>query len=311
LRGSALRSGQKTGWGFLLLGLAISGGCGGGVKQTQKLRPAEVRALLESTPDELISRYNRQARAVRSLNARIEIRTETGSAYSGVIETYHEVNGFVLAQKPASIRMIGQAPVVATNVFDMVSDDETFHIFIPPKNKFIVGPTHLARPAKKPIENLRPQHLVDALFWRELAAGSPILFEEFNAAPDRYYVLTVVRPGPPLEIERKIWFDRTNLSMARVETFAAGGRLEADIHYGDWEPEGELRYPREITLARPHDDYTLHLQIKKITLNEEISAERFHLEQPAGTELVKVGEETPEAKPAGPGGAEKDPAVRP
>jgi outer membrane lipoprotein-sorting protein len=34
----------------------------------------------------------------------------------------------------------------------------------------------------------------------------------------------------------------------------------------------------------------LELQITKVTLNEEIPAERFKLEQPAGAELVRVGE---------------------
>ena len=286
----------------------ISGAaCGGGVKKTHKVPVSQVRPLLAATADELILRYNDQARAVHSLNARIEIRTETGSAYSGVIETYHEVNGFVLAQKPASIRMIGQAPFVASNIFDMVSDEETFHIFIPPKGKFIVGPTRLRRAGGKPIENLRPQHLVDALFWPEVAAGEPVLFEEFNATPERYYILTLVRPGPPLEIARKIWFDRSDLSVARIETFATGGRLEGDIRYADWEPLGELRYPREIALARPHDDYTLKLHITKLALNEEISADRFHLEQPPGTELIKVGEEPSGEEPAGKDPAEKKP----
>ncbi len=63
-----------------------------------------------------------------------------GSNYSGVIEQYHEVNGFMLASKPANIRVIGQAPVVGKNIFDMVSNGEEFHVFIPSKNDFIVGP---------------------------------------------------------------------------------------------------------------------------------------------------------------------------
>jgi hypothetical protein len=283
-------------------------GCGA-IKQTQQVPVSQIRPLMTASADELISRYNAQARAVRSLNARVEFRTTTGSAYSGVIETYHEFNGFILGQKPTSIRLIGQAPVVAKNVVDMVSDGETFRIFIPSKNKFIVGPARLSRPAKKPIENLRPQHLVDALFWPEIGGGEPALFEEFNAAPERYYILTLVRAGLPLEISRKIWFDRGELSVARIETFGPGGRLEGDIHYGDWEPSGELRYPREIELARPHDDYTLKLHITKLTINEEVSADRFQLEQPPGTELVKVGEEPPEGQPASKDPPEKMPPV--
>ena len=59
--------------------------------------------------------------------------------------------------------MIGQAPVVAKNIFDMVSDGEEFRIYIPSKNSFLVGPTTLVRPSKKPLENLRPQHIVEAI----------------------------------------------------------------------------------------------------------------------------------------------------
>jgi len=79
------------------------------------------------------------------------------------------------------VRVIGQAPVVATNIFDMVSDGEMFRIFIPSKNTFLVGATSLARASKKPIENLRPQHVVEALFWPEFPAGANVLFEQFDA----------------------------------------------------------------------------------------------------------------------------------
>ena len=131
------------------------------------------------------------------------MKLTAGSAYSGVIEQYHEVNGFILASRPASIRVIGQAPVVGKNIFDMVSNGTTFSIYIPSKNKFIVGPANLERRAEKPIENLRPQHLVDAVFWPVIAEGTPVLFEEASEGASRFYMLTVVKaetapsaPGP-------------------------------------------------------------------------------------------------------------------
>jgi hypothetical protein len=262
-----------------------------------------VRVALEAAPAELIEKYNRQAAAVRSLNARVELSPVAGSAYSGVIEDYRDVRGFILAQKPASVRMIGQAPVVATNIFDMVSDGETFRIHIPSKHKFIVGPADLRRETEKPIENLRPQHLVDAIFWPELDAQARVLFEEFDdaaaaagGAARRYYVLTVLRgPAGQPEIARKIWFDRADLGVARVQAFDPGGRLATDAHYADWLPAPSavasaepLRYPHQIRLARPRDDYRLDVRITKLTLNEEIAADRFQLEQPAGTELVRL-----------------------
>ncbi|MCL4522598.1 MAG: hypothetical protein M1453_06930 [Acidobacteria bacterium] len=275
----------------------LAAGCGGAVKKTTRVPAAEVRPSLEATADQLVEQYNQQARAVRSLNAGVELNPVAGSTYTGVIEDYHDVRGFILAQRPASIRMIGQAPVVAKNIFDMVSDGETFRIFIPSKNKFVVGPTEMERPSTKPIENLRPQHLLDALFWKELPAGRMVLIEEFDAAPLRYYILTLVREANGGEIARKVWFDRADLNIARVQIYGARGRLLADIRYADWQPAGEVRYPRHVWLTRPHDDYQLEVRITKLTLNEDIAAERFRLEQPPGTELVRVGEESKEPKP--------------
>jgi len=273
----------------------LASGCA--VSQRRTVPPAEVRPALEATPDQLLAQYNQLARAVRSLNAGVEMVPVAGSSYSGVIEQYHGVRGFILAQRPASIRVIGQAPVVAKDIFDMVSDGETFRIYIPSKNKFIVGPATFERPAKKPIENLRPQHLLDALFWPEMDLRQQVLFEEFNAEPVRYYILTVIRGVSRLEVVRKIWFDRAELSLARIQLYAPGGRLMSDTRYADWQPAADVRYPREIRIARPHDDYQLEVRITQLTLNEAIAANRFDLEQPPGTELVRAGEGESGARP--------------
>jgi len=53
-------------------------------------------------------------------------------------------------------------------------------------------------------------------------------------------------------------------------------------------------FPRQIRIERPHDDYRLDLQITKVTLNEDLPPDRFKLDQPPGTELVRVGENTEE-----------------
>jgi len=276
---------------------AVLGVAGCGVSQKRVVPPAEVRPALEATRAQLIARYNEQARAVRSVNAGVELNPVAGSAYTGVIEDYRDVRGFILAQKPSHIRVIGQAPVVAKNIFDMVSDGQTFRIFIPSKHKFVVGPAEFERASKKPIENLRPQHLLDALFWPEIGNPGDVLFEEFEAMPERYYILTVVRGSGALEIARKIWFDRADLSVARVQTYASGGRLVSDVAYADWQPAADIPYPRRIKLRRPHDDYRLEIRITKLALNEEISVDRFHLEQPPGTELVRLDDSAAEVQP--------------
>ncbi len=287
--------------------------CGCAVSQKTKVKPSDAPAPLQSaTKEQLAAAYNKLAAAVTSVNATVTMKLTAGSAYSGVIEQYHEVNGFILAQRPKNIRVIGQAPVVGKNIFDMVSDGETFHIYIPSKAKFIVGPDNLERPAKKPVENLRPQHLLDAIFLPAIPDDAPVLFEEAGEGTSQYYVLTVIRKAdgadagatnasPPgstdWEIARKIWFSRTDLSVARTDDYGPGGKLVSDVLYSGWDTFGDVHYARQITFRRPADDYQLQIGVKKLTVNEPVSADRFVLQQPPGTELVDVGKDTQEPRP--------------
>jgi outer membrane lipoprotein-sorting protein len=274
-----------------------------------------IRIQLEASEDQLLASYNSLVRAVQTLQATVDLIPSTGTTYSGVIEEYHDVPGFILAERPATVRVIGQAPVVAKNIFDMVSDGNEFRIYIPSKNAFLVGSTSLARPSSKPLENLRPQHIVEALFWPELPPSANVLFEEFDFAVSRYYILTLLRQteSGKIEIARKIWYSRVDLLVSRVQIFGAGGRLDSDIEYSDWQPAAapslaaagtsaaspapQTMFARDIHLWRPQDDYKLEIQIQKLTLNELISADRFELAQPPGTDLVRVGDETAGAKP--------------
>jgi len=275
-----------------------------------------IRIQLESSEDQLLASYNNQVRAVQTLQATVDLVPSTGTTYSGVIEEYHDVPGFILAERPATVRVIGQAPVVAKNIFDMVSDGSEFRIYIPSKNTFLVGPTSLARTSSKPLENLRPQHIVEALFWPELPPSANVLFEQFDYGADRFYILTLLRQtdSGKFEIARKIWYSRVDLHVSRVQLFGAGGRLDSDIEYSDWQPAAapslaaagtsaassagpQTLFARDIRIWRPQDDYKLQIQIQKLTLNDLISGDRFVLAQPTGTDLVHVGEERTGAKP--------------
>ena len=281
------------------------------MRQTTVGRPSQTPVSLKTaTKWELVEQYNRLANSVASINASVTIQLTAGSTYSGVIEQYHEVSGFILAQKPSNIRVIGQVPIVGKNIFDMESDGKLFHIFIPSKNQFLVGPADLERSSSKPIENLRPQHLTDAIFWDPIPQAAPVLLEETTVPSSSFYVLTVVRTGESKsasgasasktedwEIARKIWFDRADLNVARIDTFDSGGKPTAIVRYTTWDAFGEVHYPRQILLDRPQNDYQLHLAITKLTANEPITPDRFDLSQPSGSELVRVAEGSQEQAP--------------
>ena len=289
---------RKKTWMAPLTLLAVSAIAGCAASTTVKAPETEISVTKDATKQDLLTAYNKMAGEITTLNLSVDLVPSAGKAYSGIIQQYHEVSAFILAKRPAEVRMIGQ--VLSKNIFDMTSDGETFHIFIPSKNKFMVGSSTLERPAEKPIENIRPQHLLDALFWSEIPATAHVVMAEDDELTARYYVLSVLTSGASPEIERNLWFDRSDLHLARIQIYANAGKLLSDIRLDSWQSaalptssatvNGSLEFPRHITMQRPHDDYKLEIKVKKVTLNEAISDDRFQLQQPAGSELVKVGE---------------------
>jgi outer membrane lipoprotein-sorting protein len=287
---------------------ALTSGCA--ISHTTHVKPPGVVVPLQkATKAELVGKFDRQADSVTSINATVTMQLTAGAAYTGVIEQYNRVGGFILAQKPSNIRVIGQAPIVGTNIFDMVSDGETFHIFIPSKNQFLVGSAQLERPSVKPIENLRPQHLIDAIFWQAISKEAPVLLEQVDQPTAHYYVLTVAGRSDAAgaansaanaadwEISHKIWFDRTDLNVSEIQMYDPDGKVSSDIHYSAWNTTDPKAYPYQISVRRIREDYELQIGITKVTLNEPVEASRFVLDQPQGAELVHVGEETGEPKP--------------
>lgn len=302
----------------LLLALSLLGlaGCGVvDVKKTERLPPEKVLPLRTATLQDLLRQLTEQRDSIRSINAVAELVPSTGSAYSGVIEEYHDVRAFILAVRvPAEgagtdaasgyssrqVRMIGQAPVVRKNIFDMVADEARFRVLIPSKNKFIVGPNEVIHRSQNPIENLRPQHLFDALFLEAPYGDTPLFLEENEFGGRRFYALSevVLNETGQFLLNRKWWFERSQLQLVRVQHFDEAGRLVADVHYSDWLAANTVLYPTQIELARPQEDYRLKLLIKELTLNEPIAAEKFILEQPEGTELLDLAKQPPpEAQP--------------
>src|ERR1039458_10049536 len=97
------------------------------------------RPLKTATQQELIEYVNTQAAKIQSMQATVDIDASAGDVKSGRITDYKEIRGYVLGRKPAMLRMKGLLPVVRNTAFDMVSDGQEFKVWIPTRNKFVVG----------------------------------------------------------------------------------------------------------------------------------------------------------------------------
>jgi len=262
------------------------------VRRVRHIQPSQLPApALQASLGELVTKLNAFSQSVQTLTATVDLQPTAGSIYSGVIKEYHDVRGFILAEKPAMIRVLGQAPVVRTDVFDMVSNGEEFRLYIPPLDKFIVGKTAFRRPAKNSLENLRPQHIFEALL---IPPTDPEhekwLLEEAQEAGRRFYVVVIVEAteGGELQLKRKAWFDRADLRLARMQFYESEGLYVEDVRYSVYQDFQGIAYPTQVEVSRPIEDYRLLITLQKATFNQPIDADKFVLTQPPGTQLVDL-----------------------
>jgi len=277
--------------------------CGCVVRRETRIHPSQIPPpTREATLAQLVAQLNSQIEGVQTLTATVDLEPTAGSVYSGVIKEYHDVKGFILVKRPATIRMVGQAPVVRTTIFDMVSNGEEFRLYIPPKQKFIVGKTTFRRPAKNALENLRPQHILEALLIPPIDASREKCFqEEAEEGGRRYYVMTILelQGDGELVLKRKVWFDRSNLELVRAQFYLPQGSYIEDVRYADYQDFQGVRYPTRIEVSRPIEDYRLTITILKATFNQPIAPEKFELKKPEDAQLVDLSAASQQENPRG------------
>ncbi len=287
---------------FVLLLAAATVPTGGCLFHTRKLdRQISSAPLKSATQQQLIDYVNAQANATQTLKATVDIDASAGSQTNDKVTDYKEIRGYVLARKPAMLRMKGLMPLVRNTAFDMVSDGQQFKLWIPPKNKFYIG-TNAAtdyQPDKR-LENLRPQYIYDALLLREIGPNEIAVLENgyetvLDAKRRRVeqpdYQLAVIERGTTgWFLSRKIEFSRVDLLPHRQQIYDQQGNVVTDAHYQDYKDYSGVNFPTTIEIERPRENYDITLSILKIELNHPLTDQQFALEQPSGAEVVRLSQ---------------------
>jgi outer membrane lipoprotein-sorting protein len=258
--------------------------------------------LLVADQSTLVDSIAKQYQAIHDFNATVDMVPALGSAEKSKITEYKDVRAFILFRKPGDIRLIGLYPVVRNKAFDMVSDGTNFKLYVPARNRFLVGRNEIDQPSENKLENLRPQHFLEALMVRPIDANrDKLLLENFTDEDNAFYVLHVVHVngGGELQLARTIWFNRYNLTMARQLIFDAAGNILTDARYTEWQPYDNMAFPKHIEINRPRDEYAVVIDIVKMDINKGVSDDKFVLDQPEGTTLQVVGQ-APAPAPATP-----------
>jgi hypothetical protein len=267
------------------------------------VKPAVVAAPIKSTTQsELIDYINSQAAKITTMEATVDIDTSVGGEKKGTITDYKEIRGYVLARKPSMLRMIGLLPIVRTRAFDMVSDGREFKLWIPPKNRFVIGRNDVeSQNIRQPLENLRPQVIYDSLLMQPVDQQNEIAVMEngieivLDAKRHRIeqpdYIVDVLRKTKNgWYLSRKIVFSRTDLFPDRQISFDPNGEIATDTRYSLYKDYDGVTFPSKIEIKRPQEEYDITLSIVKLELNKPLPDDKFALEEPSGAEVVHLDE---------------------
>jgi hypothetical protein len=230
--------------------------------------------------------------SIRNFSATVDMVPALGSTEKNHITEYKDVRAYIRFRRPSDIRLIGLTPVIRTTMFDMVSYGADFKLYIPSKGRFIVGRNAIDQPSPNKLENLRPQHFLDALVVRPVdPKTSKVILENFTDEDNAYYIVHEVLelPDGTLHLQRTIWFSRIDMTMARQMIFEAAGNILTDARYSEWHSYDNVPFPKHIEINRPRDEYAMVLDIVKMEINKGVSSDQFVLEQPEGTTLQTVG----------------------
>jgi hypothetical protein len=283
----------------LLLAVLPSTGC---LFRTRPVEDTISKApLKESSQSGLIDVINQQAATIRSLQATVDIDTSAGGAKKGHVTDYKEIRGYVLARQPSMLHMIGLLPIVRTTAFDMVSNGDQFKLWIPPKNRFVVGRNDVkSSNADQPMENLRPQEIYDALLIRHIDPEHEIAVLEnseeilhdtkgHRVLQESYELIVIRRKGDHEGIlSRKIVFSRTDLRPHRQYIYNDEGKLVTDARYAEYKEYDGVSFPSRIEIVRPQEEYDITLNVLKMEINKPLRDDQFALEQPPGAVVVNL-----------------------
>lgn len=258
--------------------------------RTPELRPTVFET---ASLDDLIVKLGEFA-AVKSSRANVRLQLSITTADRKQIKEYAEAGGIILIQRPGSIRVKASFPVVGTTVFDMTSDGRQFHVYLPTEDRFLTGANKVTTRSEKRVENVRPQHILEALMIDPPREDETIEFMRNDTYGLAAYHVVVLKKKDRRSLSRELWFDRAALKLVRQTIYEENGDLATDVWYSSW-LEGSPPFPGVVRIDRPKDGYQLRVSVLEPGINQEIPPKDFVLEAPEGVTIEDVGAASEEA----------------
>ncbi|MFP5232625.1 MAG: hypothetical protein ACLGQX_08325 [Acidobacteriota bacterium] len=242
-------------------------------------------------------------RAVKTLNAQVEITATTGGGKEGKLKQYTSFTGYIFVQKPDALRVILQLPVIGSRALDMVSWNHSFTLMHASShgNVWVQGTDTVTTPSKNGLENLRPSIFLNSLLVPGVSANQYVAMTESTRVLHRdlrrktetvepiYNLLVLQRTnGDLLRMRRVVHVSRVTMLPFQQDIYDDQGEVVTQATYDSYQTYAGLPFPTVITIWRPLDEYSLKIVVTKLILNRPFDPDQFQLTIPPGTPVQKL-----------------------
>jgi len=165
------------------------------------------------------------------------------------------------------------------------------------------GSNVVTKPSANGLENLRPPVFFDSLLVPGVGADEIVEMHESTRLiqptdkhkpvieePD--YDLTVMKKTAKaglLQTERVIHISRVTMLPYQQDIYDDKGvQIVTSATYDKYQSFGAEELPMLINISRPLDQYSLKIEITKLTLNEKLEDDQFQLPIPEGVTVQKM-----------------------
>jgi outer membrane lipoprotein-sorting protein len=275
-------------------------GCGFRASHPVKMRTSTA-TLKNATLEQLVESINTNAEKLKTLKATVDIDSSILEEKKNRVKDNPQVAGLILVRKPEMLRMRIYVPVIHNVMADMVSNGQKFELASPIKSKFYVGSNQQpVKPSPNPLENLRPQHISDALLIKPIEEGKeiPVLENTTEVVKDpkthkdveqlAYTVLVIDQDKAGHYLSRKIVFSRTDLLPHEQSIYDRQGQLVTFVRYENFTDYSGLMLPAIVSIQRPIEGYGITISMVKVDVNVPLTDEQFVLTQPPGSQLIDL-----------------------
>jgi len=257
--------------------------------------------LKEATVEQLVENINSNAGKLTTLKATVDIDSSVLEQKKDKVTDNPQVAGYILVRKPEMLRMRVLVPVVRNTMVDMVSNGQTFALAIPPRSKFFVGSNRQpSKPSPQALENLRPQHISDALLLKPVDPEKEIAVLENtteivkdpkshkDAEQSAYAVVVIDKDATGYYLSRRVIFSRTDLLPHEQYLYDRRGGLATYAHYENYSDYNGIQFPGIVSIQRPNEGYAITISMVKVDMNAPLTDEQFVLTQPPGSQLINL-----------------------